>query len=88
MNYLIWEHSDGKLYDFESEKGELSEVAKRVTSKLLGGADRSCDFEISISGDSGVSWDRFEYELCMSPVIYQTKHTSEVSDPRPQPKKL
>lgn len=88
MNYLIWDHDDGRLYDFESEKGELSEVAKQAASKLLDGAEQSCDFEISISGDGGMSWDRFEYELCMSPVIYQTKHTSEVSDPRPQPKRL
>jgi len=86
MTYLIWDYEDRKLYNFESDF-YLEEAAYEAAKKLYKDCYESHDFKIGISED-GMTWHDFEYEICMSPSIYQTKRTADVSDPRPQPSKL
>jgi hypothetical protein len=86
MTYLIWDYEDRKLYNFESDSDTV-ELLCSLISSLFKNCYESHDFKIGVSED-GMTWHDFEYEICMSPSIYQTKYTVDVSDPRPQPSKL
>lgn len=88
MNYLIWEHREKKIYEFESDCGEIRDVAMSAVKRLLEDCFQNTEIEISISADNGITWSRFEYELCMNPSVYETKYVPESNDPRPKPKKL
>lgn len=86
--YLIWDHRVKKLYEFESDKEELPDVAMAAVHKMLDGRFENKEIDISISWDEGRTWAYFEHELCMHPSIYQIKCEPVAVDPRPRPKKL